>query len=409
MTKDKWLAPMAVLLVALVGAVLLVATAPSVENVPPERALTTVRVVPAQPEDVRLWVRTQGTVAPRTESSLIPEVSGRVVWVAPSLASGGFFAEGDALLRVEAGDYEMAVSRARANVARAAGEAEHARSELERRETLSERQVASDSQLSEARRASRVGSATLSEARVALEQAERDLARTEVRAPFAGRVREERVDVGQFVSRGASVATLYATDVAEIRLPIADRQLAFLDFPGWRSGSVDEGPEVTLRARFAGREHEWSGRVVRTEGEIDAKSRMVHVVARVDDPYGGPEADDRPAFAVGLFVHAEIAGPLAENVIVLPREAMRNEDRILVVDADDRLRYRGVEVLRIDRDDVLIRADIAASERIVLSPLQVAVEGMKVRPLEGPGARAASEAESDAASPQEASPARERS
>ena len=398
MTKRRWFAPMVVLVAAVLGAVLLVATAPSVENVPPARPLTTVRVVPAEPEDVRLWVRTQGTVAPRTESALIPEVSGRVVWVSPSLASGGFFGEGDVLLRVEPQDYEMAVSRARANVARAAGEAEHARAELKRRETLSQRQVASDSQLSEARRASRVGAAALAEAKVALEQAERDLARTEVQAPFAGRVREESVDVGQFVSRGNPVATLYATDVAEIRLPIADRQLAYLDLPGWRTGSIGDGPEVKLRARFAGREHEWNGRVVRTEGEIDAKSRMVHVVARVDEPYGN-EDDGRPAFAVGLFVHAEIAGPLAEDVIVLPREAMRNDDRILVVDAEDRLRYRGVDVLRIDRDDVLIRAEIAPTERIVLSPLQVAVEGMKVRPLEAPPAQA---------DLQEASPDRER-
>jgi multidrug efflux pump subunit AcrA (membrane-fusion protein) len=190
------------------------------------------------------------------------------------------------------------------------------------------------------------------------------------------------------VSRGAAVATLYATDYAEIRLPVADHQLAFLRLPSLRGAGDDEGPPVRLHARFAGRHHEWVGRVVRTEGEIDARSRMVHVVARVVDPYRSDEGDeDKPPLAVGMFVQAEIEGPLAENVIVVPRYAMRDDSHILIVDADDRLRTREVEVLRIDRDEVLIHGRLAPGERICLSPLQVVVEGMKVRAI--PGAAAA--------------------
>jgi len=159
--------------------------------------------------------------------------------------------------------------------------------------------------------------------------------------------------------------------------------------------------------------------VVRTEGEIDPRSRMVHVVARVEDPYGtgvqardtaedaasdataeagsgdgatpaeapiaaGRPRDARPPLAVGLFVEAEIEGSLVEEVIVVPRYAMRDESHLLVVDSDDRLRTREVEVLRIDRDDVLIRGALAPGERICISPLQVVIEGMAVRPLEEP-------------------------
>jgi multidrug efflux pump subunit AcrA (membrane-fusion protein) len=177
------------------------------------------------------------------------------------------------------------------------------------------------------------------------------------------------------------MATLYATDYAEIRLPVADHQLAYLQLPSLRGASESEGPNVRLHARFAGADHEWSGRVVRTEGEIDARSRMVHVVARVEDPYRMDEGDEaKPPLAVGLFVQAEIEGAIAENVIVVPRYAMRDESRILIVDAEDRLYTREIEVLRFDRDDVLIRSELAPGERICVSPLQVVVEGMQVKP-----------------------------
>lgn len=373
--------PVLVLAVAAVGAFALVATAPSVESVPPERALTVVRAIEARPQTVHLTVRSQGTVAPRSETELVPEVTGPVVWISPSLASGGFFEKDEPLLRIDPLDYEAAVARARAALARAGGEARHAASELERQRGLAEKKVGSSSQLSNARRAGTVGEAALEEARVALEQAERDLARTEIRAPFEGRVRSERVDLGQFVTRGQSVGTLYATDFVEVRLPIADTQLAFLEVPSFRRGD-SEGPRVTLRANFAGAEREWTGRIVRTEGEIDPKSRMVHVVARVADPYGAEGTVGTTALAVGLFVRAEIEGRIAEDVIVLPRSAMRDDERIVVIDGDDRLRFRDVEVLRIERDDVLIRTELEPGERICVSPLQVIVDGMRVKPIE---------------------------
>jgi len=399
--RNKILVPIAVLVVAAVGAFILVTTAPSVEHVTPERAIAAVRTREPKPQSVRLLVRSQGTVEPRSESALVPEVSGRVVWVSPALVSGGFFELGEPLLRIERRTYEMAAERAEAAVARALGEFDYADAELERQRGLSARNVASTSQLSQARRARRVADASLTEARVALEQAEWELERTQIPAPFEGRVREERVDVGQVVSRGASLGTIYATDHVEIRLPVADHQLAYLDlprFPRRTHDAVDADPDgsptkdgapretahqpkVRLRARFAGQEHEWSG-VVRTEGEIDARSRMVHVVARVDDPYGMKhDRDGKPPLAVGLFVRAEIEGPLAEDVIVIPRYALRDERHILIVDADDRLHTREVEVLRIDGDDVLIQGALAPGERICVSPLQVVVEGMRVRPM----------------------------
>ena len=380
--KKIWV-PLLIGALSVLGAFVIVATAPSIEYKEPERAIPTVRTIPARPTTLRYRVRTQGTVTPRSEADLVPEISGRVVWIAPSLAPGGFFEAGEPLLRLERRDFELAVKRQRAAVKRAASELDFAASELRRRQGLSDAGVASPSQLGEARRAASVAEANLIDARAALEQAERDLERTEIVAPFDGRVREERVDVGQFVARGNAIAKIYATDFAEVRLPVPDHQLAYLDLPAPRRVEADEmgdGPEVILSSIFAGRLHEWRGRIVRTEGEIDARSRMVNVVARVEEPY---RADGgRPPLAVGLFVEAEILGPEARDVIVVPRYAMRGESRILIVDADDRLRTRQVEVLRIDRDDVLVQGPLGEGERICVSPIQVVVEGMAVRAVE---------------------------
>jgi RND family efflux transporter MFP subunit len=229
-----------------------------------------------------------------------------------------------------------------------------------------------------------VAESNLLDARAALEQAERDLERTEILAPFDGRIRDEQVDIGQFVNRGNAVARVYATDYAEIRLPIPDAQLAFLDVGTIGPGSpVEIGSAVVrLSAIFAGVPTEWEGRVVRTEGEIDQRTRMVTVVARVEDPYHMNSDLPQVPLAVGLYVQAEIEGPQVENAIVVPRYAMRNESRILVVDRENRLHSRAVEILRIDLDDVLVQGPLPPGERICVSPLQVVVEGMQVRTVE---------------------------
>ena len=384
MRNLKLLLPIGILGLGLLGMGVLLSTGPRAEQRPTEAPAPLVRVIDVALEDVQLEVATQGTVAPRTESDLVPEVSGPVVWVSPSLVSGGFFDEGDPLLRIDPSDYEVALERARANVARARSEHGRAKKELERSRGLAERNFASDAQLDNADNAERVTAAVLREARAALVQAERNLERTKICAPFTGRVREERVDVGQFVNRGAPIAKVYAVDYAEVRLPIADEELAYLDLPLFQRDGVEteEGPEVRLHARFAGAERTWTGRVVRTEGEIDPRSRMVHVVARIQDPYGSDGARARAPLAVGLFVEAEILGNLVEGVAVLPRAALRGDDQVWIVDAESRLRFRTIEPLRSTRSEVVIRSGLSSGERVCVSPLETVVDGMRVRVVE---------------------------
>ena len=373
----KFVIPALVVVASIFGAVTLLATSPQLEPSSIEPIAATVRVQEINPEPIQLTVHSQGTVVPNTESELIPEVSGRVIWKSPALVNGGFFEAGEPLLRLEDNDYRSTLARARSSLTRAEAEFEHARFEYQRLKSLEERQLASQSQIENQLRAYRVTEAALQDARAAFNQASRDLARTEIKAPFTGLVRQESVDIGQFVSRGMSVATIYAGDQAEIRLPIADRQLAFLNLPLGHRGELplDQQPNVTLTAEYAGRTLSWQGKIVRTEAQIDTSSRMVHVIARVSN-----EEQDVP-LNVGLFVNAEIEGLLVDDVVVLPRNALRNGNRVLVVDAENKLHYRSIEPLRLYRDQVLIQSGLEAGERVCVSPLQTAIEGMPVNPV----------------------------
>ncbi len=388
MTKTQWLKillPGLVVAIGAAGAYTLFASKAKPETRARTESIPLVRVMPVELEQLRLSVDSQGTVSPRTESVLASEVAGRVIWVSPSFVSGGFFERGDPLLRVDAEDYREAVVRARASVTQAELRlaSERAEAELARKEweLLGEGDASPltlrEPQLADAR-------ATVEAAVAALGQAERNLARTNILAPYAGRVRRANVDFGGWVAPGSGLGTIYAVDLAEIRLPIADDQLAFLDLPLVYRGDRRrvEPPAVILRAEFAGRTSEWRGTIVRTEGEIDPRSRLVHAVAQVDNPYGRGSDPDRPPLAVGMFVEAKILGRVVEDVAVVPRAALRGTDRVLIVDDDDRLRFRAVDVLRNTQEEVIVRSGLDAGDRVCLSPLSAVTDGMRVKPTE---------------------------
>ncbi len=378
--KRKPLVAVAVLAVSLAIALILLATSRQLAPSEPEAVAPAVRVVEVAPASVRMIVHAQGTVSPRTEADLVPEVSGNVVWISPNLVSGGYFEEGEPLLRIDDRDYRSNLERARAAVNRTTAEDEFARFELERLQEMEARRLISPSDVETGMRAARVASAALDDARAALEQAERDLARTEVIAPFTGLVRAEQVDPGQFVSRGAPIARLYAVDYVEIRLPIADRQLAYLDLPPMQRGELDEAtaPDVMLSAEFAGTRYQWHGKLARTEAEIDLRSRMVHAVARVSAAENAARDPDYVPPPVGLFVNAEIQGRSTEDIVILPRSAIRNGNQVLVVDDDSRLRFRTVDIARIYGEDAYIGGGLDHGDLVCISVLQAVVDGMRV-------------------------------
>lgn len=373
--------PLALLGLAGLAAVTMIRNRPVVETRPPEIAPPGVRVHVVALEDVALAVTSEGTVRPRTESELVPEVSGRVMSVAPSFAEGGFFEAGDVLVTIDPFDYEQAVVAARAQLAqsRLRLAEEEAEAEVAQREWDSLGQgdprelTLRKPQLDDAR-------AAVAAAEASLVRAERDLERARITAPYAGRVRRKGVDVGQFVTMGSSVATIYAVDQAEIRLPLPDNELAYLNLPlSYRGSANRQGPGVTLRSTFAGETHAWIGRIVRTESEIDPVSRMVHVVAEVDDPYRPGPDPDRPPLAVGMYVDAEIEGRRFRQIAVVPRSGLRGRSQVMVVDGENRLRFRDVELLRMTAGSIYVRSGLASGERVVVSTLDSPTDGMLVQ------------------------------
>lgn len=373
--------PLLVLALGAYGALIIIRAKVEPEKRPPEISLPLVHVMEVKSQTYQLKVRTEGTVMPKTTSQLTSEVSGRVVWVSPALVSGGFFNAEEVLLRIDSRVYQLAVVRARSAVAQAKlklateeQEATLAKQEWENLGTGSPTTlVLREPQINEAK-------ASLAAAEASLEQAQYDLERTKVRAPYDGRVWSESVDIGEFVAPGGALARLYGIDFAEVRLPIPDGELAFLDLPlAYRGQSRSgRGTEVILRAEFAGNVHKWAGRIFRTEGEIDPQTGMVHAIAEVKDPYGRSSDRSRPPLAVGMFVEAEIKGKWVNDVVVVPRSVLRR-NQVPVVDQTDRLYYRKVDILRAEHDKLLIVSGLSEGERVCVSVLQTPIEGMKVQ------------------------------
>ncbi len=378
------LLPPAIILGAVASAWHMMLTKPPMSQRTPPQVSTAVEATRVAPQNYQVTLRTQGTVRPRTESTIIPEVSGRVVEVAPAFRVGGFFETGELLLAIDSTDYETALVVAEASLAQARMRLveEEARAEQAVRDWDSLGQggqpsglVLRQPQLSEARAA-----AAAAEAR--LERANRDFQRTSITAPYAGRVLEQWVDIGHYVTPGTALARIYAVDVAEIRLPLTDRQLAFVKLPELYRGestATQSEPRVFIEATFGGQKHAWEGRIVRTEGAIDTRSRQLFVVAQVKDPYGRT-VKDRPPLKVGLFVEATIEGEVLENVFLLPRSALRENRFILIVTPENELRRRTVEPIWSSGPQIVLREGLQAGEVVCLTRVAYAIDGLGVLP-----------------------------
>jgi RND family efflux transporter MFP subunit len=377
--NKKFAYPILMLTGGLLLAYLIGVNKSEVDPEPYEHIVPTVRVVQVQAAEEYLGISSQGTVQPRSQSELIPEVTGRVIWASPALVNGGAFTKDDVLLRIDDADYLTLLERSEAALKRSEVEYGLSKDELDRVISLHERQLASQQQLDDARRAAEVDEATLIETRAVLDQARRDLSRTKLHAPFDGLVRNEHVDVGQFVTRGQSIGTIYATDYMEVRLPMSADQLGFLGLPISTRGQIPRPlrPPVTIAADFGDTRLIWEGQLVRLEAEFDERSRMVYGVARLRIENG----EDSPMLPVGMFVQADIRGLKVEDVIRLPRSAMRDDNQVLVVDSENRLRFRQVSLLRLEHDDILVSSGLTDGELVCVSPMQTVVDGMTVKPL----------------------------
>jgi len=377
----KWILPLLVLALAIGGGRYIVSQRPEAPQFTPPQVPVSIDAIRVAPQDYAVVVHSEGTVDPRTASTLIPQVSGQIVAISPTFREGGFFEAGDVLVTLDPRDYELAIASAEAQVAQA-------ESALE--QELAQAKVVEGDWRMLGKEAPELGlrkpqiaaaRATLLSAESQLERARFDLERTRIRAPYDGQVLEKNVDVGQFVSTGTVLARVYATDYVEIRLPLTDRQLEFVDLPERFRGETAQrgtaGPEVVVKASIGRQLWTWSGRVVRAEGAIDTSTRQLFVVAQVDDPYERV-ADGQPPLRIGQFVEVEIQGRTLPDAFVLPRGAVRDSGDVLIVDADSRLERRPVSVAWTDGEYAIVTEGLEAGDVINVTPLAVAASGTLV-------------------------------
>ena len=374
-----------ILTLAVVAAAGIIMTRPMPEPVAIAPNVVAIRGIQMEAENIPLTIYAQGVVEPLTASELITQVNGRIAWVSPNFNAGGFFKQGEPLVKLESEDYEARVGLAEAREVRALAEFEHATFELKRMRALVKDQLVSQAMLENAVRQTRLTEAALKEAQINLDLAERDLDRTELRAPFDAIVRSKAVDLGEFVSMGKPLAQLFAADGFEVRLPVLDTQLAYLNLPSSIEATAPLNsanlPSVRLSAQYAGAAASWDAQLVRSESEIDRRSRMVTLVARVSGTRSALSANPLP---VGAFVNAEIEGITLENAFQLPRSALRQDNQVLVVDEENRLRFREVSIARYEQDRILIQSGLNEGDIVNISPIQAVVDGMEVSVTETP-------------------------
>ena len=381
------LVPIGILVGCVLFAGFLLRTPTEIEATSPEIIPVAVRVAEVQLESVQLVVKSQGKVQAAQTASLSAAVAGPIAWISPAMQAGGFVEEGQVLLRLDKSDFETARARSEAALQQALAESRHADNEQMRIQELAGQRLASDSQLQDARRTAEVNRARLADAEASARQSELDLQRSEIRAPFNAIVETREVELGQYVNRAQSVAVLYGADEVEVRVPLAIRQLGYLDIPLGARGELMgvQASDVKLTGFYGGEEHHWKGKLVRTEATIDQNSNTVQTIIRVQQPLSVDKisavGSRNIPLPIGLFVQAEIIGKRVDDIIALPRSVIRNNNQVLVVNAENKMYYREVEIYRLEEDRVLISSGLLPGELICTSPIQAVVDGMSVQPV----------------------------
>ncbi|MGB3624941.1 MAG: efflux RND transporter periplasmic adaptor subunit [Henriciella sp.] len=338
----------------------------------------------AELTDLELTVSAQGEVQPQRQIIVAPQISGRISFVSPDFIDGGFIREGQVLVRLEAEDYRLAIVRAQSGVAsaeqrlaREEAEAELAIQDLEELGITNTSPLARrEPQLAEAR-------ASLDSAKAQLADAQLALNRTAVTAPFSGRVRERNADLGQFVSPGQALGTIFATDVVEVSLPLSDEEMGRVGLPlAFAETKSTQGPDVIFKANVAGQPRQWNGRIVRTSAAISPQTRLITAIAELRDPYG-TGSDNGVPMAPGLFVNAEVEGEQVQNVVRVPRSALRGVDEIYIGDGPaGKLEIREVELVFSDETGAYVSSGIEPGELAIVSPIQAAFDGMNIQVVE---------------------------
>lgn len=338
-----------------------------------------VDTAPVMPRDYQIKLESYGTIQPQVETTLIAQVGGQIVSVNPNVRNGGFFNTGDVLASIDARDYEADVQiaeailmDARQALAEAEARSNQAKEDWERlgNEGEAPALVLKVPQLQAAR-------ARIASAESTLQKAELRLERTRIVAPFDGRILKKYADIGQVVSSNSPLADIYATDYVEIRLPIRNRDLGFIDLP--ETYRFEDGAKevagVKILSQFADG-GTWDARLVRTEGAIDATARQLHVIAQIDNPFDR-ESDNKTPLKIGQYVAATLDGKTVADAIVIPNNAIYQGAYVYVVE-DGILQRREIEIEWQNDSDALVSEGLSPGDALVTTSLGQVSSGIRV-------------------------------
>ena len=350
-----------------------------VPNIEPPRPVS-VEVAPAIRAASRPIVVAYGEVRPGVRTQLVAQVGGRIDSIAPAFIEGGEFAPGEVLLSIENTDYLAAVDERFARLAAAKVDLEQAVADADvARKQLAGQKNPSPLALKQPQVAR--AEAAVKAAETALSLAQTNLERTQISLPFRGRVQSQSADLGQFVSPGKVLGTVFGTDVAEVRLALTDRQLASLGIPIGFSGDTDGALPVVLSGEIGGVTYRWQAALVRLDAAIDPTTRTVYGTVRVHDPYGDASIQGMP-LAVGLYVDAEIEGRPIIDAIQIAAEGLRAGNEVFVLNGEGLLDIRQVEVVHRNRDTDLLGAGVEAGEQVIISAIRNPVRGMRLEAMD---------------------------
>ncbi|MCL1143119.1 efflux RND transporter periplasmic adaptor subunit [Shewanella gaetbuli] len=314
-------------------------------------------------------VSSYGVVSSKYNTNLVSQVNGEITYLSDKFVKGGFVNAGEILAKIDASDYESDLLDAQANIAsaQAALVQEKANAKVAEREWANiSNGTPTDLSLRKPQLAQEI--AKLKSAEAGLHRAQRNLERTIIRAPYDSLIASRDIGLGSYVSKGTSIGSLLNTDVAEVRLPLADKEIQYLEEKGLNAS-------VTLVGNFAGNKHQWKGTIVRSEGVVDSKSRMTYLVAEIADPYG--LKSDKRELRYGTYVTATINGSNAGDVTIVPRHLIVNS-KVAIMDEQKTLRYKDVTMLRQDGSKVVISDGLEDGMLLITSALDYPIEGMKL-------------------------------
>jgi len=380
-TIFRFLLPLLIVLLTVVVIRVITSTSPtSATRTQGSETQLTVEVQSVQQATFPITIKTNGIIQPRRQASIASQVAGTVTNVASAFISGGFFNAGDTLLSIDDRDYVIAVKIASATLieARLSLTEEQAKSQQAQQDWLRLGRKGQPNELVLRKPQLASAHAAVASAQAQLEQAQLNLQRTEILAPYAGRVLTKHVDIGQFVTVGTALADIYATDHVEVRLPLNSQQQNYIKLPEpFKQSDIIHYPNVIVKTGSGNNANVWSGKLTRTESALDAKSRQLYTVATIKNPYGSAHSN-KPPLKIGQFVSAEIEGLTLSNIFILPTTSVYEGDQVIIF-KDGQLTRKNINVIWRDSHNTIADNGINAGELLVTTPLSTVVSGTEAK------------------------------